>query len=157
MVQHSSDPAPRDDVVVRRTRWISQIGGDGTVCWIRLRSVPQTLVCFGENADERLGRERLQYYWCWDTLRQYSSVSLGTGLAPLAGCGVHGPAHPRATGSPPNNLQCFGLLWEDGSGLAPHWGYGQSLQTLELEWGASGTPRCQKGDGERWRGGRLTL
>lgn len=73
MVRHSSDRAPREDMAMHRTSWISQTGGDGTVCWIRLRSVPQTLVCLGENVDERLGRERFQYYWHWDALRQYSS------------------------------------------------------------------------------------
>lgn len=61
--------------------------------------MPQALVCLGEDADESLDRERLQYYWRWDALRQYSSMSLGTSFAAPskdAGCRTW----PRSPQSP---------------------------------------------------------
>lgn len=120
--------------------------------------MPQALVCLGEDADESLDRERLQYYWRWDALRQYSSMNLGTSFAAPskdAGCRTW-PRSPQSHWESQQQPPVLCLLWENGSGLAPHWGSGQSLQKLELECGPSGTPlSVPEGDGERWRGGRL--
>lgn len=86
------------------------------------------------------------------------AMSLGTSFAAPskdAGCRTW-PRSPQSHWESPQQPSVLCLLWENGSGLAPHWGSGQSLQKLELECGPSGTPlSVPEGDGERWRDGRL--